>query len=245
MTAPSTTERKETESLLSVQGLEVRYGPVPVLRAIDLEVTSGEIVALVGANGAGKTTALHAISGAVPVQSGRVVWKGLDTKAALHRRAAMGMALVPEGRSVFSHMTCRENLRLGKGGVEGAVAIFPELSRLLGRKAGLLSGGEQQMLSLARALASQPSLLLVDELSFGLSPVAVGRLFDSLAKAAGAGMGILIVEQHVERVLEIAHRVVVLRRGRVVLSADAADLRGRGSELQDLYLAGSRSEEPN
>jgi len=242
MNDPSDAPTQVADSLLSVRGLEVRYGPLPVLHGIDLDVQSGEIVALLGANGAGKTTALHAISGAVACHSGRVVWKGADTKAAFHRRAAMGMALVPEGRSVFPHLTCRENLRLGRGGVDAAVAIFPELSKLLGRKAGLLSGGEQQMLTLARALGGRPQLLLVDELSFGLSPVAVARLFQSLSTASAAGTGILMVEQHVERVLEIAHRVVVLRRGRVVITSEASDLRGRAIELQDLYLARSVSD---
>src|ERR1700722_15045623 len=158
-------------TLLSGEGLTAGYGANPVLRDVNVHVDAGEVVALLGANGAGKSTTLLALSGELTASQGRVLWKGSPTRHPLHRRARNGLAYVTEERSVFMSLTCEENLRLGRGGVKKAVALVPELGPLLKRKAGLLSGGEQQYLTLARALAAEPEVLMAGELSLGRAPI--------------------------------------------------------------------------
>jgi branched-chain amino acid transport system ATP-binding protein len=196
-------------------------------------------VALLGPNGAGKTTTLLALSGELPILEGAVLLDGVTTKAPLHKRAREGLAFVPEERSVFRRLSCRDNLRVGRAPPEVALTFFPELAERLEVKGGLLSGGEQQMLTLARALAGQPRLLLVDELSLGLAPLIVERLLAAVRHAADNGAGVILVEQHVRQALWIADYVHILRRGRIELSGPAAELRGQISEIERSYLSGA------
>jgi len=223
--------------LVEAEGLAAGYGSVVVVRDLDLRVRAGEVVALLGPNGAGKSTTLLTLSGALPPLGGAVRWNGAATKAALHARARQGLGLVTEERSVFMRLTARENLRVGCRDIAPALELFPELKPRLDVKAGLLSGGEQQMLTLARALARRPSLLLADELSLGLAPLVVNRLLSAVREAADDGVGVLLVEQHVSKVLDIADRVYVLRRGRVELAGKADELRGRLAEIESSYLS--------
>jgi branched-chain amino acid transport system ATP-binding protein len=211
-------------TLLRATGLVAGYGDLAVVHGVDLHVAPGEIVALLGPNGAGKSTTLLTLAGDLPPLGGVVEWRGAAARPGLHRRAQEGLGFVSEERSVFMSMSVRDNLLLGAGGVEPAVALFPELGALLGRRAGLLSGGEQQMLTLARALARQPKVLLADELSLGLGPMVVDRLLAAIQDAVRArGIGVLLVEQQVRRALQVADRWYLMRRGTVVASGTAAD----------------------
>jgi branched-chain amino acid transport system ATP-binding protein len=224
-------------SLLDVRGISVGYGDLPVVTGLDLQVESGEVVALLGANGAGKSTTILALAGALPA-SGTILMDGEPLRGPLHRRARRGLSLIPEGRSVFMGLTTEKNLRLGRGDVDVALELFPELRPLLSRKAGMLSGGEQQILGLARALAGRPRLLLVDELSLGLAPKIVQRLLSALHGAAEAGTGVLLVEQHARQALRVADRGYVLSRGRCELSGTAPDLLARIDDIERTYLQG-------
>jgi branched-chain amino acid transport system ATP-binding protein len=229
-------------SLLECRGLTAGYGPVAVVRDLDLRVEPGEVVALIGPNGAGKTTTLLTIAGELPAISGDVVFLGVPTKAPLHRRARLGMGFVTEERSVFMALSAEENLRLAGVSRADAVDVFPELEPLMGRTAGLLSGGEQQMLTLARAVAREPKLLLVDELSLGLAPLVVRRLLQTVRRVASENStGILMVEQHVPQALNIADRVYVMQRGRIVMSGTAEEVRGRIDEVEATYLSDQRA----
>jgi len=205
---------------------------------VDLSVHEGEVVVLLGANGAGKTTTLLTLSGDHPASAGEVALLGAPTRAPLSVRARMGLAMVPEDRSVFSGLTVRENLRVARSDQGRALGLFPELVPLIDRRAGLLSGGEQQILSLARALARAPRILLADELSMGLAPTVVKRLLEAVSDAARTqGVGVLLVEQHAQQALRVADRVLVMRRGRIVLDAPAQEVRGDPSRLEEAYLA--------
>ena len=227
--------------LLECRGLAAGYGSVAVVRDVDLRVEPGEVVALIGPNGAGKTTTLLTLAGELPVISGDVLFRGTPTKAGLFRRARRGMGFVTEERSVFMALTAEENLRVAGVRRADAIALFPELEPLMGRTAGLLSGGEQQMLTLARAVARDPKLLLVDELSLGLAPVIVKRLLQTVRRVASERTtGILLVEQHVRQALHVADRVYVMQRGRIVMSGTAAEVRGRIDEIEATYLSRSR-----
>jgi branched-chain amino acid transport system ATP-binding protein len=230
-------------ALLEARGLVAGYGDLAAVRELDLEVRAGEVVALLGPNGAGKTTTLSTLAGVLPALGGEVRWKGTPTKEPLHRRARAGLAYVPEERSVFMDLTTAENLRVGDGNTARALELFPELRDHLKRKAGLLSGGQQQMLTLARALARDPEVLLCDEISLGLAPVIVPRLFGAVREAAARGIGVLMVEQHARDALDCADRVYVLRRGRIALEGSTADVRNRVDELEEHYLHGP-SEHP-
>jgi branched-chain amino acid transport system ATP-binding protein len=223
--------------MLEVHDLTVGYGDVPVVHGIDLRVGAGEVVALLGPNGAGKTTTLLALGGVLPA-TGEVRHDGRALTGPLHRRARRGIGLITEERAVFRQLSTRTNLALGAGGVDGALVVFPELERLLDRKAGLLSGGEQQMLVLARALAAQPRLLLVDELSLGLAPMMITRLLSAIGDAAGNGMGVLLVEQHARQALEAADRAYVLLRGNIELEGTGAEMLARLPEIERTYLGG-------
>ena len=223
--------------MLEVRGLTAGYGDVPVVHGIDLDVAAGELVALLGPNGAGKTTTMLALGGVLP-STGELRFDGQPMTGPLHRRARRGLGFITEERAVFRQLSTRVNLELGRGGIAGALEIFPELERLLDRQAGLLSGGEQQMLVLARALAAGPRLLLVDELSLGLAPMIVQRLLVALRSAADAGTAVLIVEQHAQQALDVADRAYVLLRGTVELEGTGTELRARIGDIERTYLGG-------
>jgi branched-chain amino acid transport system ATP-binding protein len=222
-------------ALLETAGLSAGYHGHPVIHEIDIAIEAGEVVALVGANGAGKTTTLLALAGELDPLAGEVRLGGERASAPLHRRAKRGLAFVTEERSIFSSLSTEDNLRLGRGDVAGALELFPELKPLLKRRSGLLSGGEQQMLTLARALSRSPTLLLADELSLGLAPKVVQRLLLAVRAAADRGVGVLLVEQHVKQALRVADRVYVMRRGRIVLSGPVAEV---APQLEAAYLSG-------
>ena len=226
-------------AVIEARDLTAGYGGIPVLRDVNLFVGPGEVVALLGANGAGKSTTLLTLAGEVMPTSGDVVFLGDTRRRSLTNRARRGLTFVTEERSVFAGLTAAENLKLGRGGVHKALEYFPQLEPHLGRKAGLLSGGQQQILTLARALASGPRLLLADELTLGLAPIVVQQLLDVVRRAADAdGVGVLLVEQHVRSALEMSDRVYVLQRGSCVLTGTGAEMRGRIAELEQSYLSG-------
>jgi branched-chain amino acid transport system ATP-binding protein len=218
--------------VLEVSGLSAGYGDLAAVRDVSLELRQGEVVALFGPNGAGKTSTLLATVGVLSPFGGEILWRGKPTRAPLHKLARSGLAFVPEERSIIRGLSVRDNLRLGSGPVDAALEIFPELSPLLRRQAGLLSGGEQQMLTLGRALAGQPAALLVDELSLGLAPLVVERLMRALRQAADErGVAVLLVEQQARRALALADRWYLLNRGCIVQA-------GRGAEgFEAAYLA--------
>jgi branched-chain amino acid transport system ATP-binding protein len=214
----------ESPPLFALKGVTAGYGELAAIRDIDLDIHRGEIVALFGPNGAGKTTMLLAAVGVLPRMRGTVQWHGTTTRQPLHRLARRGLGFVPAERSVTSTLTVRDNLRLGRGGVDGALEYFPELEPLLSRKGGLLSGGEQQMLALGRALAAQPQVLLIDELSLGLAPKIVDRLLAVLRSAADeTGLAVLLVEQQARRALSVLDRWLLLNHGRLVAEGVSAD----------------------
>jgi branched-chain amino acid transport system ATP-binding protein len=227
---------------LAVADLSTGYRGVPVVRELTLQVHPGEVVALLGPNGAGKTTTLETIAGLNRPLSGTIELSGENIAGKpAHLIARKGLALVPEGRALFPGLTVREHLRLagGRSGPreEELLEMLPELRKCLGRKAGLLSGGEQQMLAVGRALVTRPRLLLVDEMSLGLAPVIVERLLPILRRAADElGSSVLFVEQHVALALEISDRAYVLTHGRIRLEGPAAELRERRELLAASYL---------
>lgn len=223
-------------ALIQAAGLSAGYNGQPVVRDLNLEVQPGEVVALFGPNGAGKTTTLLTLAGELPAIEGTVHMDGQPAPPSLHVRARNGISFVTEERSVFMEMTVEENLRVARVDKDIALALFPELGRLMSRRAGLLSGGEQQMLTLGRALARKPRLLLVDELSLGLAPLIVGRLLEALRAAADEGVGILLVEQHVDQALRYADRVYVMERGQVILKGSTAEVADRVHEIEASYL---------
>jgi branched-chain amino acid transport system ATP-binding protein len=213
---------REREPVLELVGLSSGYGDLPAVRDVSLRICPGEVVALFGPNGAGKTTTLLAAVGVLPRMRGSVFWRGSQTREPLHKLVRGGLAFVPEERSIIAGLSAKDNLRLGRGGVDAAIAHFPELEPHLSRKAGLLSGGQQQMLTLARALASEPVALLVDELSLGLAPLIVERLLEGVRRAAkDRGVAVLLVEQQARRALSVADRWYLLSNGEVVTEGDA------------------------
>jgi branched-chain amino acid transport system ATP-binding protein len=223
---------------LEVRGLRAGYRTTEVVHGIDLTVDGGEIVALFGANGAGKTTTILTLAGLLPRLGGEILWSGSADPHPAHRRARRGVACVTE-RSVFQRLTVEANLLLGRGQPERALAVFPELRPLLGRRAGLLSGGEQQMLTMGRALAGSPRVLLLDEVSAGLAPVLADRLLSAARQAADDGAAILLVEQQVRRAMSVVDRCYVLSRGEVALAATSAEMLGRDQEVTNSYFSGT------
>jgi branched-chain amino acid transport system ATP-binding protein len=237
-------------SLLSLRGLSVSFGGIEAVKLIDLDVNSGELVTLVGANGAGKTTTLKAITGTLPSArtSGQISYQGkrIDHQPA-HALLSQGLAMVPEGRGVFNRMTIRENLLMGsyvrddqeaiEADIEHWFGIFPRLRERESQLAGTLSGGEQQMLAIARALMSKPRLLLLDEPSMGLAPIMVEKIFEVIQQIASEGVTILLVEQNVRQALSVATRAYVMESGRIVLSDTAANLM-QDARVTEAYLGG-------
>jgi branched-chain amino acid transport system ATP-binding protein len=224
--------------VLAARSIDVGYNSRPVVHKLDLEVHPGEVVALLGANGAGKTTTLMALAGVLPVLGGTIAWDGSTHAPPLHRRVRHGLRLITEDRAVLMSLTVADNLRVAGQDPQAAIAIFPELRPLLRRKVGLLSGGEQQMLSVGRALAGQSRLLLADEISLGLAPLVVGRLMSAIRAAADRGLAVVLVEQQIRHALGVADRVCILRRGRKVLEGASDELRKLPSaEVERLYLA--------
>ncbi len=234
---------------LAVDGLEVRYGGVRAVRGVDITVGDGEVVALLGANGAGKSSTLLAIAGAIRPFAGRVRLDGRDvTGTTPERMVRAGVAMVPETRDVFPDLTVEENLRLGayvrrrdRAGVEAdraaMFALFPRLAERADQTAGTLSGGEQQMLVIARAMMSRPRLLLLDEPSLGLAPTIVEQIFAMIAELAATGLSILLVEQNVSKALAVASRAYVMRLGRIAAAGPAREL-AAAADLEDHYLGG-------
>lgn len=222
-------------ALLEVNNLEVHYGVIQALKGISFEVNKGEIIALIGANGAGKTTTLHTVSGILPSSGGSIVYNGKDiTKLAAHKIVSMGISQVPEGRRVFSQLSVLENLKMGaftrkdKGGIDSDLKNiykrFPRLEERKNQLAGTLSGGEQQMLAMGRALMARPDIILMDEPSMGLSPIYVSEIFDIIKSINESGTTVLLVEQNAKKALSIADRAYVLETGNIVLSGDAKEL---------------------
>jgi branched-chain amino acid transport system ATP-binding protein len=230
------------DPVLSIDALTAGYEQAAVIRDVDITVASGEVVALFGANGAGKTTTLRVVSGLVKPMSGRILFAGEDlARTSPSARARLGIAHVPEGRGLFFGMTVAEHFRVGPRGerLDDSLAYdyFPTLAELKGRRVGLLSGGEQQMLAVARALARQPKLMLLDELSLGLAPVIVERLLPVVRTfATERGCAVLLVEQHVHLALDVADRGYVLSHGQIVLQNDAEHLRSNRQLLVASYL---------
>jgi len=220
--------------VLEVRDLRAGYGDLAAVRGVSFALAPGEVVAFLGANGAGKTTTLMATVGVLPRMSGTVWWEGRVTKAPLHKLARSGLAFVPGAPSVISGLSTRDNLKLGPGGVDAAVDRFPELKPLLDRPAGLLSGGEQQILSMGRALAGSPKVLLVDELSLGLAPLVVDRLLTAIRQAADdTALAVLLIEQQARRALTVADRWCLLHMGTITHSGMAGD----SEALEEAYLA--------
>jgi branched-chain amino acid transport system ATP-binding protein len=232
--------------LLSVSGVRARYGAIEALKGVSLTVDEGEVVTLIGSNGAGKSTTLRAVAGLTPASGGRITFDGEDiTGLAADEIVTRGIALSPEGRRCFPRMTVRENLDLGAyrrrdaaaiaADTERVFALFPRLRERPGQPAGTMSGGEQQMLAIGRALMARPRLLLLDEPSLGIAPILVQRIYATIGEIHRSGVAILLVEQNAHRALNAARRGYVLETGRVVLAGDTASLR-RDPRVQEAYL---------
>jgi ABC-type branched-subunit amino acid transport system ATPase component len=228
---------ESAEIAIAARGLSVGYGSIPFVRDLDIEVARGEIVAVLGANGAGKSTTIMGLAGVLKAQTGHVELNGSPTTAALNQRARDGLALITQDRCVFMGLSVRDNLKVGGVDPEVALEYFPELKEHVGRQVGLLSGGQQQMLAVARAIARRPRILLADELSLGLAPKIVDRILEVLSIACREqNLGVLLVEQQVAKALSVADRGAVLRRGKLVMAGSAKELRARTDEVQALYL---------
>ena len=232
--------------MLELRDVEVAYGAAPALRGVSLDVRAGELVCVVGPNGAGKTTLINTIAGLCRARAGRLAIDGHDlTRLAAHRFCSRGIAIVPEGRRLFTGMSVRENLELGsfrreakarrRESLDEAVALFPVLGTNLGRPAGELSGGQQQMVAIARALMARPRLLLLDEPSLGLSPLVVTEMFAAIRRINGQGMTLLLVEQNVAMALDVSHRAYVLEEGSIVAEGEPESLSQR-PEIRRAYL---------
>lgn len=222
-------------AMLEVKDLEVYYGVIQAIKGVSFHVDKGEVIALIGANGAGKTTILHTITGLLIPKKGSVMFGGKDiTKVPAHKIVSMGMAHVPEGRRVFAELSVYENLRMGaytrkdKGEIEASLQQiyerFPRLKERKNQMAGTLSGGEQQMLAMGRALMSKPQIILMDEPSMGLSPILVNEIFDIIQSVSESGTTVLLVEQNAKKALSIADRAYVLETGNIVMEGKAQDL---------------------
>ncbi|MEQ2562243.1 ABC transporter ATP-binding protein [Ventrimonas sp. CLA-AP-H27] len=234
-------------AILEVKGLEVYYGVIQAIKGISFEVNQGEIIALIGANGAGKTTTLQTITGLIPSKAGTITYEGKDiTKIPGYKLVGMGIAHVPEGRRVFAELSVLQNLKLGaytrndKNEMDETLKMvyerFPRLEERKNQMAGTLSGGEQQMLAMGRALMSHPKLIVMDEPSMGLSPLYVNEIFDIIQKINADGVTVLLVEQNAKKALSIANRAYVLETGKIALSGDAKELMNDDS-VKKAYLS--------
>lgn len=235
-----------SDMMLKVDNINVYYGQIHTLKDVSIEVKKGEIVALIGANGAGKTTTLRTISGLLRSKTGQIVFNDEDiSHTEAHKLVSKGIAHVPEGRHVFLQMTVQENLEMGaytnasytKEGIADVYQRFPRLKHRKNQIAGTLSGGEQQMLAMGRALMSRPHLMMLDEPSMGLAPILVQQIFDIIKELHAAGTTILLVEQNAEMALEIASRAYVLESGRIKLSGTGEEL-AKSDEIKKAYLGG-------
>lgn len=233
-------------AMLEVKDIEVYYGMIQALKGISFEVNEGEVIALIGANGAGKTTTLHTITGLLSSKKGSVLFEGQDiTKVPAHKIVSLGMAHVPEGRRVFAELSVYQNLKMGaytrKDKDEIAKTLemvykrFPRLEERKNQLAGTLSGGEQQMLAMGRALMSHPKIIVMDEPSMGLSPILVNEIFDIIKEVSASGTTVLLVEQNAKKALSIADRAYVLETGKIVLEGDAKELMNDDS-IKKAYL---------
>ena len=233
-------------AMLEVKGLQVYYGVIQALKDVSFEVNQGEVIALIGANGAGKTTTLHTLTGLLPAKQGSIIFEGVDiTKMPAHKIVEMGIAHVPEGRRVFSQLSVYENLIMGAytrkdkkeiaENLENVYKRFPRLRERKTQRAGTLSGGEQQMLAMGRALMSNPKMIVMDEPSMGLSPIFVNEIFDIIEKVSASGTTVLLVEQNAKKALSIADRAYVLETGNIVLSGEAKQLMNDDS-IKKAYL---------
>ena len=233
-------------ALLEVQDIQVYYGMIQALKGVSFSVNEGEVIALIGANGAGKTTTLHTVTGLLRAKSGHIIYDGQDiTKVPPHKIVTMGMAHVPEGRRVFAELSVYENLKLGaytrkdKKEIEETLArvykSFPRLEERKNQLAGTLSGGDQQMLAMGRALMSKPKIILMDEPSMGLSPILVEEIFHIIREISAGGTTVLLVEQNAKKALAIADRAYVLETGNIVLSGDAKEMMNNDS-IKKAYL---------
>ena len=222
-------------AMLEVKDLEVYYGVIQAIKGISFTVEQGEVIALIGANGAGKTTTLHTITGLLSPERGQVIFEGTDvTKVPAHKIVSMGMAHVPEGRRVFAELSVYENLKMGaytrkdrseiEATLEKVYERFPRLKERRNQMAGTLSGGEQQMLAMGRALMSKPKIILMDEPSMGLSPILVNEIFDIIQEVSNSGTTVLLVEQNAKKALSIADRAYVLETGKISIEGKAKDL---------------------
>jgi branched-chain amino acid transport system ATP-binding protein len=226
-----------TETLIEARKLSAGYSKMAVVRDLDLHVDAGEVVALIGANGAGKTTTLLTLAGELAPRGGEVCFLGQPTRSPMHARCRNGLSYVTEERSVIMNLSVANNLKVAGVDPAAAFEFFPALERIMSRRAGLCSGGEQQMLSLARALARHPKVLLADELSLGLAPLVVTSLLKAVRSAADSGVGVLLVEQHVRQALTIADRVYVMQRGKIALSGSVSEISGQLDKIEAAYLA--------
>jgi branched-chain amino acid transport system ATP-binding protein len=235
-------------SLLEVRNLKVAYGGIQAVKGIDLCVAAGELVALIGSNGAGKTTTLKALAGLLHPVAGKALYAGKSLlDCAAHQRVRAGLALVPEGRGVFARLTVEENLQMGAyirrdtaqigADLEHKYALFPRLAERRTQLAGTLSGGEQQMVAMARALMARPQLLMLDEPSMGLAPMMVAKIFETIREISAQGVSILLVEQNAKLALQVAHRGYVMESGLIALSGVAGELLD-SEEVRRAYLGG-------
>jgi branched-chain amino acid transport system ATP-binding protein len=222
-------------AMLEVHDIEVYYGMIQAIKGLSFEVNEGEVISLIGANGAGKTTILHTITGLLQAKKGNIIFEGKDiTKTPAHKIVSMGMAHVPEGRRVFAELSVLENIKMGaytrkdKNEIQESIEMvykrFPRLEERKNQLAGTLSGGEQQMLAMGRALMSKPRIILMDEPSMGLSPIFVNEIFDIIREVSEAGTTVLLVEQNAKKALSIADRAYVLETGKIVKTGKASDL---------------------
>ena len=236
------------ELMLDVQAIEVFYGRVHALKGVSLHIERGEIVTLIGANGAGKSTTLSAISGLARPRAGKIIYEGRDlSSVAAYDVVKLGLSQAPEGRKIFPRMSVKENLEMGafsrakqdlKADFDRVYDLFPVLRERKGQPGGTLSGGEQQMLAMGRALMASPKLLMLDEPSMGLAPMLVEKIFDIIKEINGQGTTILLVEQNANVALEVSHRGYVIETGRVVLADTASELL-KNPQVQEAYLGGA------